>query len=376
MNELEVFGFDPSQLDVFNQDNGPKSTGNPLIYKTSPAISKSEDGHYRCTFKIVYNPFNVHQSVLEQQSYAIKDNNGWLTVISSLTNGDKSCPIFKAWKKCHFAKPENGGMDKILFDQAKPKNEGGKGLFDKRFARYVVVQILEDINQPETVGKFMFWKAPKAIWEMVQSKVKPSEESKKAKIPVMDFLFGRSIELEVIPGAGNPGDETYGRDTKYIGEFSEDTVPCINPDGSPMLNDEEQEVLNNYVAAMTPIWKSRDPEERKTMEAEVNADPNTVKLRQIYAKVMEQIKTVCPNLIEELSYKPWSTEVTTRVNNWIKKVLEGKDPADDTAPEGSDTVGTEKKTETTETTETTKTTTATVETSAPASDDTTDDLPF
>jgi hypothetical protein len=376
MNELEVFGFDPSQLDVFNQNEAPKSAGNPLIYKTSPALSKSEDGHYRCVFKIIYNPFNVHQSVLEQQSYGLQDNDGWFTVISSLTNQDKNCPIFKAWKKCHFAKPENGGMDKILYDQALPTNKGGKGLFDKRYARYVVVQILEDANQPDKVGKFMFWKAPKAIWEMVESKIKPSEESKKAKIPVMDFLFGRSIELEVIPGAGNPGDETYGRDTKYIGEFSEDTVPCVNPDGSPMLNDDEQDVLNNYVAAMNPIWKSRDPEERKRMEAEVNADPNTIKLRQIYVKVMEQIKTVCPNLIEELSYKPWDANVTARVDNWIKKVLAGKDPKEDDAPEGADKVGTEKTTDTT--TNTTSTTSTTTSTTVDTTDesDTTDDLPF
>jgi hypothetical protein len=375
MNEVEVFGFDPSQLDVFNQDNETRSAGNPLIYKTSPSISKSEDGHYRCTFKIVYNPFDLHKSVLEQQSYGLKDTTGWFTVISSLTNGDKTCPIFKAWKKCHFAKPENGGMDKILYNQALPKDKGGKGLFDKRYARYVVVQVLEDENQPEKVGKYLFWKCPKAIWLQIDAKIHPSAESKKAKIPVMDFLFGNSIELEVIPGAGNPGDETYGRDTKYIGEFSRRPVSCVNPDGSPILNDSEQVVLNNYIAAMEPVWDSKDPAKRAEMEAAIKADANTIELGKIYTKVLNQIKTVCPNLIEELSYKPWSTEVTTRVDNWIKVVLAGKDPEVDNVPNGADSVGTEdKSTEKTNEGTTTQSSTSTVETTEES--DSSDDLPF
>ena len=325
----DFLGFDPSQLEVFNQTEN-KSQGNPLIYKTSPAISKSEDGHYRCTIKVVYNPFNPKQSVLEQQSYALHDKDGWLTVISALTiNKKDQCPLFKAWKKCHFAKPENGGMDKILYDQALPKDKGGKGLFDKRYARYVVVQVLEDDNQPDKVGKYLFWKCPKAIWLQIDAKIHPSPESKKAIIPVMDYLFGNSIELDVIPGDGNPGDETYGRDTKYIGEFSRRPVSCVNPDGSPILNDNEKTVLNNYIMAMEPIWDSKDPVARAEMEAKVKADPNTAELGKIYKKVLEQIKTVCPNLEDELSYKPWSDAVKERVDRWIKIVLAGNDPDDE-----------------------------------------------
>jgi len=370
MNEVEVFGFDPSQLDVFNQDNETRSAGNPLIYKTSPSISKSEDGHYRCTFKIVYNPFDLHKSVLEQQSYGLKDTTGWFTVISSLTNGDKTCPIFKAWKKCHFAKPENGGMDKILYNQALPKDKGGKGLFDKRYARYVVVQVLEDENQPEKVGKYLFWKCPKAIWLQIDAKIHPSAESKKAKIPVMDFLFGNSIELEVIPGAGNPGDETYGRDTKYIGEFSRRPVSCVNPDGSPILNDSEQVVLNNYIAAMEPVWDSKDPAKRAELEAAIKADPNTAELGKIYNKVLEQIKSVCPNIEEELSYKPWSDTVKARVDRWIKIVLAGNDPEDEKSYEDFGIDKEEKKEETKEEAPKTK------EHAAPVVEESTDDLPF
>lgn len=324
MSENEILGFDPTQLDVLNQNETNKSAGNPLIYKTSPATSKSEDGRYRCTIKVVYNPFNLRQSVLEQQSYAMQDSNGWFTVVSSLTNQDTSCPIFKAWKKCHFADKDK---ELQLWKQAAKKEEGGNQLFDKRFARYVVVQVLEDNNKPETVGKFLFWKMPKTVWDIIQAKMTPSAESKKAKIPVMDFLFGRSIDLEVIPGEGQPGDEKYNRDTKYIAELSEDVVSCTNPDGSPLLNDNEQVILDNYVAAIKNVWKEKDPAKRAELEAEINGDSNTVELRKLYGKVLERIKGFCPNLIDELGYKPWTPEVTARVQKWIDIVLSGNNPA-------------------------------------------------
>ena len=84
MNENEILGFDPTSLSVFNEPEAQKSAGNPLIYKTQPANSKSEDGVYRATIKVIYSPQNLKASVLEQQSYAMQDANGWFTVVSSL----------------------------------------------------------------------------------------------------------------------------------------------------------------------------------------------------------------------------------------------------------------------------------------------------
>ena len=323
-DENNFLGFDPSQIDALGQNEAPKAS-NPLIYKTKPAESKSEDGKYHCVIKIIYNPFNPNQSVIEQQSYSLEDKDGWFGVVSKLTNGDKSCPIFKAWKKSHFAKPEDGPEAKKLHLQSVPEKEGGKGLFDKRFARYVLVQVLEDDNQPEQVGKFLFWKCPQSIWTLVTDKTKPTDP-KKAKIPVMDYLFGRSIDITVTPGEGNPGDETYNRQTKYTGEISYKSVCCLSPDGSPLLNDDEKVVLKNYVSAMEDVWDSKDPEFRKTKEAEIRADANTAELGKIYNKVLAQMKQWCPNLIDEFGYKDWTPEVTARVENWIKIVLSGNDP--------------------------------------------------
>ena len=366
MNENEILGFDPSQLSVFNQDENTPKNYNSNVYKTRPADSKSDDGIYRATIKVIYNPFNLRQSVLEQQSYGLQDADGWFSVVSTLTNNDTSCPIFKAWKKCHFAEK---GSDLWLQAATKDNDPNGKGLFDKRFARYVTVQIIEDKNQPELEGKYMFWKMPKSVWDIINAKMNPSPESKKAAIPVMDFLFGRSVDITVTPGPDDPSHpERKARETKYMAELSEEVVSCVNPDGSPLLNDAEQDVLDEYVRAMSKVWRSKDPDERAQLMAEINADPNTLKLREIYTKVLEDIKKVCPNLIEELGYKEWDEATKTRVQNWIDVVLSCNNPAQ-TTKAVQDVIESKNTT-----TETPAPVAPAAPTAAPANDE--DDLPF
>lgn len=365
MNENEILGFDPTSLSVFNEPEAPKSAGNPLIYKTQPANSVSEDGVYRATIKVIYSPQNLKASILEQQTYAMQDVNGWFTVVSSLTNNDTKCPVFTAWKKCRYA--EDGSPLKM---QCESKDKGGKALFDKRFARYVTVQILEDKNQPELEGKYMFWKLPKSIWDIINAKMSPSKESGKASIPVMDFLFGRAIELEVIPGPDDKNaPERKTRETKYMGELTDDVVSCVNPDGSPLLNDEEQEILDTYVKAMTKVWKTKSPDERAEMMKTINADENTKALGKIYKRVLEEIKSFCPDLNANLGYKEWTPEVKARVDAWINIVLSGNDPATK-APEVTLEAATTANTVSTGNTVTTETSSFT------STNDEEDDLPF
>lgn len=336
MSEFDILGFDPQNLKIFNEPEAKKNVGNANIYHTRPADSVSEDGHYRCTIKVIYNPHNLKESILEQQSYAMEDENGWFSVVSKLTNNDTDCPIFKAWKKCRYAK--DGDPLKV---QSTPKDQGGNGMFDKRFARYCVIQVIEDKNQPELEGKFMFWKLPKSIWDIINVKMNPSVESNKSPIPVMDFLFGRAIELDVIPGPDDKAHpERKARETKYMGELTEDVVSCVNPNGGKLLSDEEQDVLDQYIFAMSKVWKSKNPEERNELKQRINENENTKKLGVIYKKVLEQIKEWCPNLIEELGYREWSDETTARVNKWINNVLNLRDPKEGAVKADTDVLDT------------------------------------
>ena len=326
--EFDLLGFDPTQLSVFNQDENKSNNANSNIYHTRPADSVSEDGRYRATIKVIYSPQDLKHSVLEQQSYSMHDANGWFNVVSSLTNNDTSCPIFKAWKQCRYS-PEGS----VLNQQSTPVEKGGKGLFDKRFARYVTIQVISDKNQPELEGRYMFWKMPKSIWDLINAKMNPSKESGKAAIPVMDFLFGRAIDLEVVPGPDDPrAPERKTRETKYMGEISEDVVSCLNPDKSSLLDAAQQTILDNYVDAMSKVWRSKDPDARAQLIHQINADPNTAQLQKIYREVLEKIKGFCPDLNAELGYHEWDDTTKARVQHWIDIVLSGNDPAADAAP--------------------------------------------
>ena len=370
--ENDVLGFDPRTLLEPETNSQTTSGGNPMIYRTRPADSKSEDGVYRSTIKIIYSPFDFRHSILEQQSYTIHDAQGWLTLVSSLTVNDKSCPIFTAWKKCHFAMQKDGTfkseLDKVRYQQALTKDKGGNGLFDKRFTRYVTIQVISDKNQPELEGQYLFWKLPKSILEIMNAKQAPSVESGKPIIPVMDFLFGRSIDIEVIPGPDDPKQpDRKTREIKYMGELSEDVVSCTTPTGQPLLTGDEQTILDTYIDEMsTNVWKNKDPEDRATKLATINASENTKKLREIYVGVIEKMKTFCPDLNKELSYKPWSDAEKVRVNEWINVVLEGNDPAAEPVSAPATT-----------TTGTISTTSAVdITTTAPVAPATDDDLPF
>ena len=190
--ENDVLGFDPKDLDVNNpQPSTTSNGGNPNIYHCRPSEAKSDDGIYRSQIKIIYAPRNLKKSVLEQQSYTIQDEKGYLNLVSSLTNNDKSCPIFKAWKTCHFSE------NKILQNQALPVSKGGKGLFDKRFARYVTIQVMEDNNQPELVGKYMLWKCPKVIWEAINAK--QNRQTYVGHYNIKDYCNDYNIEYPTEP---------------------------------------------------------------------------------------------------------------------------------------------------------------------------------
>ena len=324
---MDILNFNPSQLSAFNDEQKTSRASNPMIYKTKPDESKSSDGVYRSTIRVIYNPFDLKHSILEQVSYSMTDKDGWFSAVSSLTNGDTNCPIFKAWKKCHYEK-ENAA----LHNQAETKANGGKGLFDRRTSRYVTIQVIEDKNHPELEGNYMFWKMPVAIWKKIQNKMNPAEDSGKAPIPIMDFLMGRAIELEVTPGPDDPKAPT--RKTREISydtsEVTDEIISCTNPDKSPILNDEQQDICDRYIKMMKPVWKERDAEKRIKLIEEINQDSNTKEFSRIYSEeVLPTIKGFCPNLIDELGYKPWGEELTKRVSNWIDVVLACKDPSVD-----------------------------------------------
>ena len=189
----EVMNWDPTAV-VFNEPESRTFDAN--VYKTNPKDSKADRGNYLSKIRIIYNPFNPKDSIVHQATYFLKSADGGRLVRSRLGNGPadpgfKDDVLFKTWKSLWFSGDES-------------EKERAKELFQKNESDFVLVQILEDENKPDLVGKFMAMKLPKAVKAKLEGKMNPSKESKKTPYPAMDYVIGLELNMEVTPGPDDP----------------------------------------------------------------------------------------------------------------------------------------------------------------------------
>lgn len=308
----QLMGFDPQNLEVFQEK--PKQSQNANVYRTNPKSSKAEDGHYRSKIRVIYNPYDVKNSIVPSATYAMTDANGFFMAKSVLSEGRRDCPIFTAWKKLWFS-----GDD--------AKKTWAKQMFEKNESQWVLVQILEDDNQPELVGQVKVMKLPKSIYTKMEAKMNPSKESKKSPVPVLDWLIGLPLEIDVTPGPDDPkAPERKQREISYdLCEFDTDYAPIVRVDGTPLFTDEEIETIDAYVTARAAVAKAKTDAARAKADAEVTAKRELMK--PLYTKAWNYLKEMqVVDLVKECGYQPWSTELEIRVQNWINAVVNMVDP--------------------------------------------------
>lgn len=307
----DVMGFNPADLSIFNAPE--TSETNQIIYKTNPKDSKSEDGHYRSKVRIIYNPIDLKQSIVKQVTYAMNDTEGFFMVKSKLGNNDRSCPIFTSWKKLWFSNDEN-------------KKAWAKQMYDKSETQWCLVQILEDENKPELVGQIKVLKLPKAIYVKLDALMHPAPETKKTPVPVMDYIFGRVLEMDVTPGPDDPAHpERKNREIKYdLCAFENDPTPVIKIDGTPFFTDEELELIESYNNAKNDLAKAKTDKKKAEAQEVLTSNQNAVK--ELYKKVVAYLKDNTIDLVKECTYQPWDDKTEKRVNDWISVVADMKDP--------------------------------------------------
>lgn len=309
----DIMGFDPSSIDAFNAPESNNSF-DANVYKTNPVkLSKSEDGHYRAKIRVIYNPNDPKKSIVHQATYFIKDADGSLLVRSKLGDGDKTCPLFTSWKKLWFSNDED-------------RKNWAKQMYDKTESDWALVQILEDENQPELVGKILAWKLPKSVFTKMMAKMKPSPESKKSPVPVMDYLVGLPLELDVTPGPDDPNaPERKQREISYdLCEFDAEYTPIIKVDGTQLFTDEELELIDSFVTARNEAVKGKSAAKREAAANQVKE--LTVQIRPLYEKAVEYLKENSIDLVQECGYQEWDEKTATRVQKWIDAVAKMEDP--------------------------------------------------
>lgn len=320
----EVMDFDPSEAVIAFENTSSEKKGNQNIYKTNPANSTSEDGHYHSRIRVLLNPYDIKRSIVHQACYSMRDERGFFQAISSLSVGDKECPIFKGWKKLWFSKITDPNNPKNRIDDPE-KKEWARQMFEKRESDWVLVQIIEDENQPELVGMFKVMKMPRAILTRMMSKMNPTD-TKKQKQPLMDYLFGPVLEMDVVPGPDDTEHpERKQREISYdICDFDTDPTPIIMTDGTPLFSEEEVEMIEEYNTANNDLVKAKTQAKRD--EAAKRKAELAPQIRPLYSKAIDYLKANALNLIQECGYTPWSAELTARVNAWLEKVLNMQDP--------------------------------------------------
>lgn len=306
-----VMGFNPADLSVFKEDT--KTEFNQNVYKPNPKDSKSEDGNYRSRIRVIYNPNDLNQSIVKQATYAMNDQDGFFMVKSKLGNGDKDCPIFKSWKRLWFSGDEN-------------KKDWAKKMYEKTESQWVLVQVIEDNNRPELVGQIKVMKLPKAIYTKMTALMNPAPETKKTPVPVMDYIFGRVLEMDVAPGPDDPANPSRKqREISYdLCSFEADPTPVIKVDGTPLFSDEELELIDLYNGARNDLLKAKT--DKKKQEAQIVLVENRDKVKELYGKVVSYLKENSIDLVKECTYQPWDEATEKRVQNWIDIVATLNDP--------------------------------------------------
>jgi hypothetical protein len=316
----DIMGFNPGNLEAFQT---PAETFNydANIYKTNPVkLSKTEDGHYHSRVRIIYNPFNVEKSIVDQRTYFIQDAEGSLLVRSKGASPDpkvyRECPFHKAWSKLWY--------DEV--DQAR-KREWSREMLDNSNSRWVLVQVLEDDNQPELVGKILAWKLPTTIYNKAMAKMKPSAESKKTPVSIMDWLIGLPLDIDVAPGPDDPkAPERKQREINYdLCDFDTDCVPIMRVDGTPLFTDEELETIDAYATARNEVAKAKSETKKKAAMDQVQTMMNGP-IRDLYQKAYDYLKENAFDLEKECGYQEWDEATAARVEKYLAAVVAMQDP--------------------------------------------------
>lgn len=314
----DILGFNPQDMSAF-QEKGPKA--DPNIYKTNPKDSKADDGNYRSKVKILYNPFNIKESIVSQATYWLNMMDGSRAVRSSLSEGDKNCPLFKAWKR-------------LWYSGDAQKKEFSKTVYDKNESLWVLVQILEDENKPELVGQIRVMKLVRDIYDKLNARMNPSAASGKQPYPVMDYVIGLTLDIEVQPGPDDPSQPNRKqREISYSLSNFGDYATIIKTDGTPFLSDDEIELVDTYVTALND--KQNGKTDKKRQAGEATLAKVAPQLRPIYTKVCEYVTanvldtvTGGPlDLVKYCGYTPWDAETQLAVAHFTEMTDACVDPS-------------------------------------------------
>lgn len=301
--QVEQEAFDFSGILAVLEDAENKEETKPQdnnFYKPSPSLSTSSDGIYRAKIRLLQNPNNKTKSIIKNINYWLSFEGRQRGILSSLSVGDRGCPIFGAWKKKWYSNEDPTYRQNI------------KNIFQRNESYWVTIQVIEDENQPDLVGKYLIWKLPRTVMDKLVDRMQGENA-----YPVMDPVIGLSLNLVIKPGPKDPKNPIREkREVSYDMSNFGDYQIFLN---EGLYSDEDVEKIDEYLEARLNSLNGKT--EKKKEEARQKMESLRDEFKVLYNKGLEAFKGACDIDVDKaMSYKPWDDSTKAFVNdflNWL-----------------------------------------------------------
>lgn len=261
-------------LDVSDYNYTENKSSTTKYYKPSP--DSGINGVYKAVVRFVpYVKSKEHSLITKYETYLKDPETGTGKYVDSYRTINEKCPIQDAFFTCYHSKDAS-------IEQHKDE-------FSQRQQHYANVQILQDPNKPENVGKIMTWKFGKKIHDQIEAEENPGPGKRKRK--PFDVFEGRPFSIEIYKKGDWPN---YDR-CKFIS--ADDLIDCpsyLGPNGQELDvnrdNPEDVKVYAEYILENSPditvnAFKPWDDETKDYVTRVINTLLNNEGSSQIKASM-------------------------------------------------------------------------------------------
>lgn len=169
----DIFNIDPSKLIKKNKVTYTKDEN---IY--SPKVAKGEK--YTATLKFLPNPYNTEENILKKYTnFLINPANDKKMYVDCPTSVDEKSIIREIYVE--------------LYNSDNASDNELANSFKRKMNCYSLVQIIEDNQNPDLVGKIMVYKYPIQIYKQIENLINDEDEPNNP----FDIFEGRSLKLKI-----------------------------------------------------------------------------------------------------------------------------------------------------------------------------------
>lgn len=157
-----LYGGKATELSDTNQ-----SQGKDQFFKPNPRRQKSK--HYKAVVKFLHNTRDISNSIVWKYTCYVRDNANRGRYIDSPKTIGQDCKINETYWKF---KNSPNALDQKLAER-----------FSRSQQYYSLIQVIEDEQEPENVGKILIWKYGKKIYDKITAEETPQMKGVEAISP-------------------------------------------------------------------------------------------------------------------------------------------------------------------------------------------------